>query len=373
MAWDWRHAVDTSKPDYYRWTQWLLVRFFEAGLLYQAEAPVTWCPSCLTVLAREQTETVDGVDGVRAVRDARGRAGADAMVPAHHRLRRPAARRPGRPRLAGPRQAPPAPVDRPQRGPRDRLPHNRFRARTVARRRARVRKRRRDGLHDAAGHDRRGDVPGGAGRVAACGDDGHPPPDRRDVARARGGLRRRRLRHRRGDGRARPRRARRPVRGRPRPAGQRRAAGRGHRLDRSPGGPLPAAGLVDLAPALLGPADPDRPLRRMRARCRARGPAAGRPAGPRRVPADRAPACRRWRPARSSSGRPAPAAAQRRVARPTSPTRSSTRRGTSCATPPPTSPTTVRGTTIGPGGCCPSTSTPVDPSTCSATTCTPGS
>jgi leucyl-tRNA synthetase len=60
MAWDWRFVVDTSQPAYYRWTQWLLVRFFEAGLLYQAEAPVTWCPSCLTVLAREQTETVGG-------------------------------------------------------------------------------------------------------------------------------------------------------------------------------------------------------------------------------------------------------------------------------------------------------------------------
>jgi leucyl-tRNA synthetase len=56
MAWDWRYTVDTSKPEYYRWTQWLLVRLFDAGLLYQAEAPVTWCPSCLTVLAREQTE-----------------------------------------------------------------------------------------------------------------------------------------------------------------------------------------------------------------------------------------------------------------------------------------------------------------------------
>ncbi len=62
MAWDWRHAVDTSSPSYYRWTQWILVRLFEAGLLYQAEAPVTWCPSCLTVLAREQTERVGGVD-----------------------------------------------------------------------------------------------------------------------------------------------------------------------------------------------------------------------------------------------------------------------------------------------------------------------
>jgi leucyl-tRNA synthetase len=60
MAWDWRSMVDTSSPSYYRWTQWILVQLFEAGLLYQAEAPVTWCPSCLTVLAREQTERGPG-------------------------------------------------------------------------------------------------------------------------------------------------------------------------------------------------------------------------------------------------------------------------------------------------------------------------
>jgi leucyl-tRNA synthetase len=52
--------VDTSRPGYYRWTQWILTRLFDAGLMYQAEAPVLWCPSCLTVLAREQTETADG-------------------------------------------------------------------------------------------------------------------------------------------------------------------------------------------------------------------------------------------------------------------------------------------------------------------------
>jgi leucyl-tRNA synthetase len=56
MAWDWNRVVDTSRPEYYRWTQWLLARLFDAGLMYQAEAPVVWCPSCLTVLAREQTE-----------------------------------------------------------------------------------------------------------------------------------------------------------------------------------------------------------------------------------------------------------------------------------------------------------------------------
>jgi leucyl-tRNA synthetase len=56
MAWDWNRTIDTSDPGYYRWTQWILTRLFGAGLMYQAEAPVVWCPSCLTVLAREQTE-----------------------------------------------------------------------------------------------------------------------------------------------------------------------------------------------------------------------------------------------------------------------------------------------------------------------------
>jgi leucyl-tRNA synthetase len=56
MAWDWSRSIDTSDRGYYRWTQWVLTRLFDAGLMYQAEAPVVWCPSCLTVLAREQTE-----------------------------------------------------------------------------------------------------------------------------------------------------------------------------------------------------------------------------------------------------------------------------------------------------------------------------
>jgi len=56
FAWDWSRTLDTSDPAYYRWTQWILVRLFAAGLMYREEAPVVWCPSCLTVLAREQTE-----------------------------------------------------------------------------------------------------------------------------------------------------------------------------------------------------------------------------------------------------------------------------------------------------------------------------
>jgi leucyl-tRNA synthetase len=55
-AWDWDHEIVTSDPGYYRWTQWLFLRLHEAGLAVWREAPVVWCPSCLTVLANEQLE-----------------------------------------------------------------------------------------------------------------------------------------------------------------------------------------------------------------------------------------------------------------------------------------------------------------------------
>ena len=51
---DWTHTVDTTDPDYYRWTQWIFLQFFKRGLAEKKEAPVNWCPSCMTVLANEQ-------------------------------------------------------------------------------------------------------------------------------------------------------------------------------------------------------------------------------------------------------------------------------------------------------------------------------
>ena len=51
---DWDHTVDTTQPDYYRWTQWVFLQLFKAGLAERKEAPVNWCPSCMTVLANEQ-------------------------------------------------------------------------------------------------------------------------------------------------------------------------------------------------------------------------------------------------------------------------------------------------------------------------------
>lgn len=53
---DWDREIATCKEDYYKWTQWLFLEFFKAGLAYKKESPVNWCEKCATVLANEQVE-----------------------------------------------------------------------------------------------------------------------------------------------------------------------------------------------------------------------------------------------------------------------------------------------------------------------------
>ena len=57
-VYDWDLEVNTTDPDYYKWTQWIFVKMFKEGLAYQKEMPINWCPSCKTGLANE--EVVNG-------------------------------------------------------------------------------------------------------------------------------------------------------------------------------------------------------------------------------------------------------------------------------------------------------------------------
>ena len=54
VSFDWSRRLHTSDPEYYRWTQWLFLRFRERGLAYRKNSPVNWCPNDQTVLANEQ-------------------------------------------------------------------------------------------------------------------------------------------------------------------------------------------------------------------------------------------------------------------------------------------------------------------------------
>lgn len=58
LSYDWNREVNSSDPEYYRWTQWIFLLLFRKGLAYRAEAPVNWCPVDKTVLANE--EVVNG-------------------------------------------------------------------------------------------------------------------------------------------------------------------------------------------------------------------------------------------------------------------------------------------------------------------------
>lgn len=58
FSFDWDRVVDTTDPEYYKWTQWIFIKLFEKGLAYKEERPINWCPSCKIGLANE--EVVDG-------------------------------------------------------------------------------------------------------------------------------------------------------------------------------------------------------------------------------------------------------------------------------------------------------------------------
>ncbi len=58
-SFDWEREVNTTDPEYYKWTQWIFLKLFHAGLAYKAEMPINWCTSCKIGLANE--EVVNGV------------------------------------------------------------------------------------------------------------------------------------------------------------------------------------------------------------------------------------------------------------------------------------------------------------------------
>ncbi|GGR54639.1 leucyl-tRNA synthetase [Nocardioides luteus] len=54
ISFDWSRRLHTSDPEYYKWTQWIFLKLYEAGLAYRKKSPVNWCPNDQTVLANEQ-------------------------------------------------------------------------------------------------------------------------------------------------------------------------------------------------------------------------------------------------------------------------------------------------------------------------------
>jgi len=54
LSFDWSREINTTDPEYYKWTQWIFLQLFEKGLAYQAEIPINWCPSCKIGLANEE-------------------------------------------------------------------------------------------------------------------------------------------------------------------------------------------------------------------------------------------------------------------------------------------------------------------------------
>ncbi|MEZ4870245.1 MAG: leucine--tRNA ligase [Caldilineaceae bacterium] len=56
FSYDWTREINTSAPDYYKWTQWIFLKLFDQGLAYMADVPVNWCPALGTVLSNEEVQ-----------------------------------------------------------------------------------------------------------------------------------------------------------------------------------------------------------------------------------------------------------------------------------------------------------------------------
>ena len=56
LDYDWSREINTTDPEYYKWTQWIFLKLFEKGLAYESFEPINWCPSCITGLANEDLE-----------------------------------------------------------------------------------------------------------------------------------------------------------------------------------------------------------------------------------------------------------------------------------------------------------------------------
>jgi len=54
LSYDWSREINTTDPEYYKWTQWIFLQLFKRGLAYESELPINWCPSCKTGLANEE-------------------------------------------------------------------------------------------------------------------------------------------------------------------------------------------------------------------------------------------------------------------------------------------------------------------------------
>ncbi len=56
VEYDWNREINTSRPEYYKWTQWIFLKLYRAGLAYRTDSPVNWCPDCQTGLANEEVK-----------------------------------------------------------------------------------------------------------------------------------------------------------------------------------------------------------------------------------------------------------------------------------------------------------------------------